>query len=104
MQGNFGTFVFIFCKDTELRIGRGSLDDDGAAIPHLLGAAERLGVRRHEVEDAVEHFANAHAARAPHECTLYPVALSAPLVLDRNGAVDDVEPGIMLGMAIKEAG
>ena len=103
MQGNFGTFVLIFCKYPQLRIGRSSLHDDVAAIPHLPGAAERLGIRRHQTEDAVEHFANADAARARHERALHAVTLGPPFILDRNRPVDNAEPGIVLGMAVQEA-
>ena len=103
MQGNFGTFVLIFCKYSQLSIGRSSFHDDGAAIPHLLGAAERLGIRRNQVEDPVEHVADADAAGARHEGALHAVALGPPFILDRNRPVDDIEPGIVLGMAVQEA-
>src|SRR5271156_3493374 len=74
-KGNFGTFVLIFSKDTQLRVGRSPLLDDSAAAPRLLGAGERLGIGRREVEDPVEQFADGDAARSRHEAALRAVAL-----------------------------
>jgi hypothetical protein len=78
--------------------GEGELGvgDDGTAVPHLIGAIEHLCIGGDELKHHIQQFADSDSTRARDEGALRAVALGSPLVLDRDGAVNDINFGIVV--------
>ncbi len=57
MQGNFSALALIFGKNPQLRIRRGALHNDRAALFEMLAAGQCFGFCRGQLQNAVKQFA-----------------------------------------------
>ena len=66
MQGNFGPLALIFGKDPQLRIRRGTLHNDRAALFEMLAAGKCFGSCRGQLQNAIKQFSDRNRAGTPY--------------------------------------